>query len=286
MSMRKPQEIQELCRLLDESGWNPRICDTAVAFYDTPVTCGMPVEPGDEDKNLTMLPRDFVAMQPEFVVTVRGDSMKDVDIMPGDAVKVTANSTMQDGDIVLIMIDSEITLKTYCQDEEGNPWLVPQNQDYDAFPLSGKLNVWVIGVVTEIIRKAPRVSYRSCIRSINKARQKTAEPRVIEPWQTDNAIRETGSMITVARQWYAVYRAMADLNVVDTGDFDTFCTMVRKVLPHHAHLPVRDEMQRMAIMSFVRPVELWRQDNAPVQGKRFNDYQRIALRTKELLTSQ
>ena len=28
------------------------------------------------------------------------------------------------------------------------------------------------------------------------------------------AIREVASMVTIARQWYAVYRAMVDLNVV------------------------------------------------------------------------
>jgi SOS-response transcriptional repressor LexA len=52
-------------------------------------------------------------MQPEFVVKVMGDSMKDAGITDGDSVKVVTNNRFHDGDIVLVMVDGDITLKCY-----------------------------------------------------------------------------------------------------------------------------------------------------------------------------
>ena len=76
---------------------------------------------------------------------------------------------------------------------------------------------------------------------------------------------------------------MADLNIVREDDFDTFIDMVKAEVPRHKNLPQRAEMQRMAVDSFSKPLALWRPENAPVQGKRYNDYLAIAQKTKEML---
>lgn len=80
-----------------------------------------------------------------------------------------------------------------------------------------------------------------------------------------------------------VHRAMADLNVVKDGDYEKFCNMVKVEVPQHSHLPKSDELQRLAMLSFTKPVRYWNAENAPVKGKRFNDYLMIANRTTELL---
>lgn len=277
------QELKETLELLEKQGWNPLLCDTPVPFYDSPVKCGEPAMIGDVVDSVKMIPKEFLEMQPEFFVTVQGDSMKDADILSGDSVKIVTNQQIHDGDIVLVRIDGEFTLKSYCEDEDGEPWLVPQNTAYDAFPLKKSQNIWVLGIVREVIKKAPRISYRACMKLINKAKQKQAEPREITPLQVSQAIREIAPLIEFARQWYAVYRAMADLNIVREDDFDTFIDMVWTEVPNHKSLPTRLEMQRMAVQSFAKPVILWKADNAPVQGKRYNDYQKIAQRMTEIL---
>lgn len=76
---------------------------------------------------------------------------------------------------------------------------------------------------------------------------------------------------------------MADVNAVGENDFDTFINMVGEAVPHHASQPTRAELLRIATQSFAKPVVLWRLGNAPVQGKRYNEYVRIAQRTLELL---
>ena len=44
-----------------------------------------------------------------------------------------------------------------------------------------------------------------------------------------------------------------------------------------------DELQRMAVLSFRKPVRQWPPKDAPVKGKRFKDYQQIGLRMLTLL---
>lgn len=277
-------ELKDIFKQLALQGWEPLLCDTPVPFYDSDVMCGNPTGIGDIVADTKMLPKEFLSMQPEFMVTVKGDSMKDANIAEGDIAKVQANTPIHDGDIVLAMIDGEFTLKTFCEDEDGTPWLVPQNADYDAFPLKEQQNVWILGRVAEIIKQAPRVNYRSCIKLIKKTKAKQTEPKTISQVQVSRAIREIAPLIDTKRKWYAVYRTMADLNVVKEDDFDTFIEMVKSEVPLHKCLPTRAELLRIAIQSFARPVALWRVGNAPVKGKRYNEYLNIAQRTGELLS--
>jgi len=268
---------------LEEQGWEPQLCDTPVPFYDSAVVCGEPMGVGDIVEGTKMMPKQFLSMQPEFMVTVKGDSMKDANIVEGDTVKVEAGVNIHDGDIVLAMIEGEFTLKCFCEDEDGTPWLVPQNPAYKPFPLKERQDVWILGKVNRVIKQAPRVNYRSCMKLIKAAKESKTEPAGTSPLLVSKTIREIAPSITVARQWYAVYRVMADLNIVREDDFDTFIGMVKAEVPRHTNLPQRAEMQRMAVDSFSKPLALWRPDKAPVQGKRYNDYLAIAQKTKELL---
>ena len=170
-------ELKELFRTLEEQGWKPQLCDTPVPLYDVRVPCGPPTELGDTPPEVVMMPKDFLFSLQEFMVTVTGDSMVDADIEEGDVVTVEPNTPIHDGDIVLVMIDGETTLKSYCMDEEGQPWLVPQNTAYNAFRLSESNSVWVMGVVRAVEKRAPRVSYRACIKHIAKAKTKMAQPQ-------------------------------------------------------------------------------------------------------------
>ena len=41
-------ELKEIFKELEKQGREPRMCNTAVPFYDIPVLCGSPQEMGDE----------------------------------------------------------------------------------------------------------------------------------------------------------------------------------------------------------------------------------------------
>ena len=91
-----------------------------------------------------------------------------------------------------------------------------------------------------------------------------------------NAIRQIVPMVENGRQWYAVYRALCDRKAVETDDFYGFAALVARIVPDHPHLPVGSELIRLATGSFRKPVALWDRNDAPVRGKRFEAYLRIA----------
>ena len=55
-------------------------------------------------------------MQPEFVVKAKGDSMKGIGIEEGDVLQVVTDVQAMDGDTVLVWLDGDYTIKTYCEE--------------------------------------------------------------------------------------------------------------------------------------------------------------------------
>jgi hypothetical protein len=190
-----------------------------------------------------------------------------------------------DGDIVLASIDGEYTLKTYYEDEENRKWLVPQNEAFDPILLDGSRMVKILGRVKEIVKRSPRVPTRLCAKAVKRAlKAKEVKPKISDA-KVSYAFREIAPMITAARLWYAVYRTMADYSVVEVEDFDTFLYRLQKEVPEHEHVPLKVELQRLAVQSFAKPVKQWKPDNAPVKGQRYKSYVYIANKTEELLIS-
>ena len=113
--------------------------------------------------------------------------------------------------------------------------------------------------------------------------QISAEGMCAESLNVQLDMGEVAPMIKMARQWYAVYRVLADHNVVGEHDFASFVELVAAEVPAHEKQPKCEEMQRMASLSFAKHVRLWRADNAPVTGQRFVYYLKIAHRMQEML---
>ena len=276
------QELQEIFELLERSGMEPMLCDTPVPYYENGVWAGIPTAPGDiVQGDYTMLPNDLIGWQPVFVVPVKGDSMRDANIMPGDYLRVQITNVVSDGDIVVAEIDGECTVKAFYSDEQGKRWLVPCNDNYDAIPLTEDMNVRIVGKVVECIKEAPRMPYRDCLKVIRRTRM--AKKENISPKRVEDAVRTVAEQVKNGRHWYAVYRTLVDRGVVSDGDYTAFADLVADIVPEHGHLPVAGEMRRMAVQSFSKQVALWERDDAPVSGLRFDDYLRLARMTSGLL---
>ena len=267
---------------LEAQGLRPMLCDTPVAVYDGRVPCGTPTLSYGEIVSMAKLPQGLLSMNPEFMVSVRGDSMKDAGIDTGDLVCIVGGVQVYDGDVVLACIDGEYTLKTYFEDDQGAQWLLPQNDKYEPIPLNGEFNVSITGRAKGIVKPAPRLSARMCQQIVRQAKQ-AAELRVPTEQEVARAIREAAPLVTVGRQWYAVYRVLADLCVVGEDDFDAFISRVMAAVPEHECPPTARELQRMEIGCFTKPMILWSEDKAPVKGKRYKDYVAIAQRVKDHL---
>lgn len=266
--------------LMEEQGWHPMPCDTPVPVYDVPASCGLPTPVGNETNDVTMLPKDFVNSMDAFVVRAKGDSMIGANIIDGDFALVDKTAQVYDSDIVVALIDGECVLKCYCTDDDGQTWLAPRNDAYDAIPVREGQDLFIFGVVTEVWRKSPRVTHRECIDVVNRTKRRARKPKEVSLSEVQAAIRDIAPKVTNGRQWFAVYRALADRKLVGEECFEAFCRLVAEAVPEHPRLPVYTEMQRMSVMCFAKPIWQWQADNAPVTGKRYLDYLMLA---KEML---
>ena len=100
---------------------------------------------------------DYVEVSPlaggdngDFLLEVRGDSMKDAGILDGDMVVVRRQETAEDGEIVVAVVaESEATVKRYFR-ESDHIRLEPENKDFD--PIRSA-DVSVAGRVIGVFRR-------------------------------------------------------------------------------------------------------------------------------------
>ena len=83
-----------------------------------------------------------------FALRVRGESMIEAGIMPGDLVVVKSQQQVRNGDTVVALFEDEATVKTYRR-KDGKVWLMPENEDYE--PIDGD-HAQIIGKVVAVVR--------------------------------------------------------------------------------------------------------------------------------------
>ena len=84
-----------------------------------------------------------------FALRVRGESMLDAGILPGDLVVVHRQQEVHSGEIVVALFEDEATVKTYRR-KDGHVWLMPANDDYT--PIDGD-RAEILGKVVALIRR-------------------------------------------------------------------------------------------------------------------------------------
>ena len=85
-----------------------------------------------------------------FALRVRGESMLNAGILPGDLVVVHRQSEARNGEIVVALFEDEATVKT-LQCRDGHIWLLPENPDYE--PIDGT-HAEIIGKVVAVVRRS------------------------------------------------------------------------------------------------------------------------------------
>ncbi|MCI9157103.1 MAG: transcriptional repressor LexA [Lawsonibacter sp.] len=84
-----------------------------------------------------------------FALRVRGESMLNAGILPGDLVVVHRQQEARNGEIVVALFEDEATVKTY-QRKNGQVWLLPENPEYE--PIDGTY-AEIIGKVVAVVRR-------------------------------------------------------------------------------------------------------------------------------------
>lgn len=114
------------------------------------VAAGTPIEAVTDDRTVS-IPRDMLGRFRTFALEVRGDSMIDEHISPGDVIVVEERQTVENGQMVVAMInESDVTLKKFYV-EKDHIRLVPANSEMEPIILRHE-QVRVLGVVAGLIR--------------------------------------------------------------------------------------------------------------------------------------
>ena len=118
-------------------------------FFERPlaasVRAGLPSPAADSSPEGLSIDEYLVAHPSKTVlITVKGDSMIDAGIHPGDVVVVEKRSSVNVGDIVIAILDNEFTLKRFGR-EKGRAVLRPENKAYPVIRPKGELEIF--GVV-------------------------------------------------------------------------------------------------------------------------------------------
>lgn len=115
------------------------------------IAAGFPTQEEQQEADAITLD-EFLVKNPDhtFMLTVRGDSMIDAGIMPGDIVLVEKGPRPNQNDIVVARVDDEWTLKYYVRDNAGVR-LEPANPKYKFIRPLRSLEIG--GVVRAVIRK-------------------------------------------------------------------------------------------------------------------------------------
>ena len=125
-------------------------------LYSSKVSAGYP-STAEEHVETRLDPSEFLIdkIDATFFVTIQGQSMIDVGLLPGDKAVVDRSKIASIGDIVLAMLDGEFTIKTLSRSKEGGVRLLPANASGAYLPIevTSEMHFEIWGVVTGSFRR-------------------------------------------------------------------------------------------------------------------------------------
>jgi repressor LexA len=142
----KPRAIELLDRAADAV--KSVVTPTGLPLVGS-VAAGQPILAEENIEDYVQVPQLAGGDEGEFVLSVRGESMKNVGILPGDFVVVRRQETATDGEIVVALVGEEATVKTFYK-EADHVRLQPENDSME--PIRSR-EVRVLGRVVGVFRK-------------------------------------------------------------------------------------------------------------------------------------
>ncbi len=115
------------------------------------VQAGFP-SPAEEELIDTLSLDEFLIRKPEasYLIKVKGDSMIDAGLLPGDLVIVERGRNPENGDIVIAQVDGEWTMKYY--EKQGSKVILrAANKKYA--PIEARTELVIGAVVVANVRK-------------------------------------------------------------------------------------------------------------------------------------
>ena len=117
------------------------------------IAAGEPILAAEYSEDTIPLPKSMLAgVESPFLLEVKGESMIEDGILPGDYVILARDMAVRDGDIAAVRIDDEATVKRVFK-EKGRIRLQPSNEAYMPIILEDDgRTVEIVGKVVGLIR--------------------------------------------------------------------------------------------------------------------------------------
>lgn len=112
------------------------------------VAAGNPILAVENITSYFPIPAEFLPNEETFMLTVKGDSMVNMGIYEGDRIIVKKQSTANNNDVVVALVDDSATVKRYFK-ENGHYRLQPENDFMDPIIVD---HVEILGKVIGLIR--------------------------------------------------------------------------------------------------------------------------------------
>lgn len=115
------------------------------------VAAGAPIESIPNPEPVSV-PPDFLRAGENFVLKVRGESMIEDGIHDGDLVIVQSTAEANEGDMVVAMVDGEVTLKRFYRSAPDTIRLQPANSEMEPI-MAAADSVTIQGIIVGLLRK-------------------------------------------------------------------------------------------------------------------------------------
>ena len=112
------------------------------------VAAGQPLLAVESVESYFPIPSEYMPNEETFMLNVKGDSMINIGIYNGDRVLVQKQSTANNGDVVVALVEDSATVKTFYK-EDGHYRLQPENDYMDPIIVE---KVEILGKVIGLFR--------------------------------------------------------------------------------------------------------------------------------------
>jgi len=117
------------------------------------VAAGEPILAQEHIESTCSVSPDLFKPRADYLLQVRGMSMKDIGILDGDLLAVHMTQEARNGQIVVARIDDDVTVKRYKR-EGSTVWLLPENPDFEPIKVDLKTqNLIIEGLSVGVIRR-------------------------------------------------------------------------------------------------------------------------------------
>lgn len=116
------------------------------------VAAGRPVLSEEHIEASYPLPQEWTGGGETFLLKVQGDSMRDARIFDGDLVLVKVQPKALSGEIVVAMVDDEVTVKRF-QVDGRTIVLMPENERFAPIRIKAGQQFRILGKVTGVFRR-------------------------------------------------------------------------------------------------------------------------------------